>query len=230
MKKYILLLLFLSAVTFAFAQEKRCGVITPNFEESTAMDEATLHRLQNTETLIQEWISNHPNEVNLREVITIPVVVHIIWKEAAENISDLEVEAQIDALTADFRKLNTNTSIIPDIFRPLAADIEIEFCLASIDPQGKKTNGIVRRKTTATNIGSHLTNGKQTICYTDLGGSDGWDSDNYINIWVGQLESFLGRATMPNQVIAKEDGVFIDPDFFGFSCSLDNNFFLGRTL
>ena len=230
-KKYITLLLFLVVVSFAFAQEKKCGAISPDFSEQSSVSETTQHQLQANEILLQEWISNPQNQINLREIITIPVVVHIVWKDESENISDLEIEAQIDGLTADFRKLNTNTNIIPESFRSLAVDTEIEFCLASIDPEGRETNGIIRRKTTITNIGTHFPNGKQAICYTDMGGSDGWNTDNYINIWVGQLQgSLLGRATMPGEVIDAEDGVFIDSDFFGFSCSLNNNFALGRTL
>lgn len=223
------ILLFLLLPIFAIAQDFYCGAMQPDFSGKN-MDENYSHRMQELELFTQQWISENQNKVSLREVITIPVVVHIVWMDESENFTDLEIEAQIDGLTADFRKLNENASIIPPIFQPLAADVEIEFCLASIDPNGIETNGIVRKKTDFANIGTTKSSNRKRICYDELGGSDSWDSENYINIWVGQLDGVVGIGTFPGEEISTEDGIFIDPSAFGFFCSYSRGYFHGRTL
>jgi len=225
------IILFLLLPIFAIAQDQYCGTQQPDFSGNN-MDEATLHRMQELELFTQQWISENQNKVSLREIITIPVVVHIVYMDDSEDFTDLEVEAQIDGLTADFRKLNENAAIIPAEFRPLAADIEIEFCLATVDPNGKETNGIIRKETSIAGVGASYSGSQRRICYDNLGGSDGWNPGDYVNIWVGQLSSgIIGQATFPGMVDSpNEDGVFIDPSAFGFFCSTENGFFHGRTL
>ena len=223
----IILLLLLPI--FSMAQDEYCGARQPNFSGEN-MDEAALHRMEELEAFTQRWISENQNKVSLREIITIPVVVHIVWNTPADNFTDLEIEAQIDGLTADFRKMNENASIIPAIFQPLAADVEIEFCLATVF-EGNETNGIVRKETPFSGIGAKRFSGNQrSICYDSEGGSDAWNPEEYINIWVGQL-GFPGEATFPGMADYKyEDGIFIDPSAFGFFCSSTSNYSLGRTL
>ena len=72
------------------------------------------------------------------------VVVHVVYNDGVENISDAQIASQIDALNADYRKNNSDTLIIPSAFYGLAADFKIEFCLASRTPGGQPTNGITR--------------------------------------------------------------------------------------
>lgn len=215
---------------FSMAQDQHCGSKQPDFSGNN-MDATTLHKIQELEAHTQQWILENQNKVQTREIITIPVVVHIVWNTPADNFTDLEIEAQIDGLTADFRKRNDNASIIPDVFAPLAADVEIEFCLATVY-KGARTNGIVRKETPFTGIGARRFSGNQrSICYDDEGGSDAWDPKEYINIWVGQLNGPLGEAIFPGMAVSElEDGIFIDPEAFGFFCSTKNGYFHGRTL
>src|SRR6201999_87843 len=42
--------------------------------------------------------------------ITIPVVVHVVYNTSNENISDAQVQSQIDVLNADYQKLNADTA------------------------------------------------------------------------------------------------------------------------
>ncbi|MFK7775654.1 MAG: zinc-dependent metalloprotease [Saprospiraceae bacterium] len=224
------IIFFLCLPIFSIAQDQYCGALQPDFSGNN-IDEATLHRMQELEAFTQQWIARNQHKVQTREIITIPVVVHILWTDDSENFTDLEVEAQIDGLTADFRMLNENAEIIPAVFQPLAADIEIEFCLATVDQDGKETNGIVRKETSVANIGSLKQDNRLRICYDELGGSNAWEPEDYINIWVGQLDALLGFATFPGMAESEyEDGVFIDPSAFGFFCSTNNGNFHGRTL
>ena len=228
-KKLQFIILFLFLPILSIAQDHNCGTHQPNFTGKN-MNKFQLHQIQELELFTQKWIAKNKNKASIREIITIPVVVHIVWNTPADNFTDLEIEAQIDALTADFRKMNENTTSIPASFQSLAADVEIEFCLATVY-EGKETNGIVRKETSLTGIGNlYHSDNRRRICYDDLGGSSAWEPEDYINIWVGQL-GLLGEATFPGMADTKyEDGVFIDPSAFGFFCSSSSNYVLGRTL
>jgi PKD repeat protein len=83
-------------------------------------------------------------------VYRVPVVVHIVWNTAAENLSDAVIQTQIDKLNEDYRRMNADTTNTRAIFQPVAADANIEFYLATEDPDGNPTNGIVRTQTDRT--------------------------------------------------------------------------------
>ncbi len=150
-------------------------------------------------------------------VVHIPVVVHVVYKGPLENISDAQIQSQIDVLNADFRLQNANASNIPTEFQPFAADVEMEFCLASQAPDGTPSNGITRSSTSWLNIGQILApDGSPRVCYTALGGEDAWDPAHYLNIWVAGIGGgILGFGTQPGTAPPAEEGVVIDPKYFG---------------
>ncbi|HZE84506.1 MAG TPA: hypothetical protein VE035_09365, partial [Puia sp.] len=137
-------------------------------------------------------------------VITIPVIVHIVYYSPAENISDAQVQSQIDVLNRDYRKLNADTSRIPQYYSPMATDCGIQFALAKVDTSGYATTGIVRKHTDVQTFGVD-----DRIKSSARGGDDAWDKDRYLNIWVGNLsQGILGYSSMPGA--PKEvDGVTI---------------------
>ncbi len=87
-----------------------------------------------------------------RDVLQIPVVVHVVFNDAEQNVSDELIQSQIDVLNEDFRRLNENASDTRDIFLSRAGDAEIEFYLADIDPMGNPSNGITRTETDKTSF------------------------------------------------------------------------------
>src|ERR1051326_2870975 len=78
----------------------------------------------------------------------IPVVAHVIYRAAEENISDQQITSQIDVLNRDFRMKNPDVTNVPAPFKQFASDAQIEFALASRDPKGQPTNGITRTQPT----------------------------------------------------------------------------------
>lgn len=169
-------------------------------------------------------------EVDFRQVVTIPVVVHIVWKEASQNISDDQIFSQIAVLNEDFRAAN-NLDNVPPEWQNLIADIELEFCLATQDPFGNPTNGITRTATDVDYIADKFIGGQRAICYDDLGGKDAWDTDHYLNIWVGDWQFFAGDGSFPGASPPEEDGIRVDPEFFGTTGTAASNipFHKGRT-
>src|SRR5436309_260512 len=77
-------------------------------------------------------------------VTVIPVVVHVVYNTAAQNISDAQIHSQITVLNQDYRKTNSDVSKTPSVFAPLCGDTRVEFALATKDPSGNPTNGITR--------------------------------------------------------------------------------------
>lgn len=158
----------------------------------------------------------------VREPIVVPVAVHVVWHTPEENISDEQIESQLEVLNQDFRGTNFEIPEVHPLFDELASDLEIEFCLVAITRTPTEIAGI-------TNIFSE---GKRRLCYSDLGGRDGFAPAHYLNIWVaGRNDGALGSATFPDEGLAKpkEDGLYIRPDAFGTTGTVSPPFDLGRT-
>lgn len=227
----LILLLFLQSSNL-WAQEtpQRCAAqydLVKKLEEQPSLQQ----RRQNMEKTIQRWVARAQQEgsVQAREVITIPVVVHIVWNKPEENISDEQIYSQIDVLNKDYRAQNVEFPNVPQEFKPFAADTELEFCLASVDPRGRSTTGIVRQQTNVDCIGDKT----GLLKYDVQGGSDAWDSKHYLNIWVARkCDGFLGKGSFPGEDIPEEDGVVIDFEVFGTVGTAANSypFEKGRTV
>jgi predicted Zn-dependent protease len=169
--------------------------------QAQSMDE--VHRCGTTEK-VAELMAAHPEyqrtqffeqneQAKLAQgVYTIPVVVHVLYANAAQNISDAQIHSQFDVLNRDFRKLNADSIDIPANFAAVSADIEIEFCLAEVDPDGNPTTGITR-----TSVSSNF-DIYDNYYKVNQGGVAPWDNTQYLNIWVGNLgQGLLGFATPP---------------------------------
>ncbi len=115
-----------------------------------------------------------------RTLLRIPVVVHVLYQDNPQhesNISEEKILSQIEVLNKDYRKRNTDLSKVPEEFKSFIADIEIEFAMIKLDPDGKPTNGITRTLDL-----THMENGD--IHFSNSGGHDAWPSNRYLNIWV----------------------------------------------
>ncbi len=155
--------------------------------------------------------------------IIIPVVVHILWNNSAQNISDVQVLSQIDVLNKDYSGLNTDRNKIPSYFSEYAADCGISFVLAKTDPSGNATNGIVRKQTSVTvfQIDDRAKSSASN-------GDDPWNSSSYLNIWVCNLESGIcGYSSIPGGP-SNKDGVVISSNVFG-ALNMNGPFNKGRT-
>ncbi len=156
--------------------------------------------------------------------VTIPVVVHILYRTDAENISEAQVRSQLDALNRDFNKKNTDVVKTPSVFLPLAADCGIKFQLAVRDEKGKATTGIMRYPTQKIGWSSN-----DDMKLPQKGGVAPWQPTKYLNIYVVNLEGeSLGFASFPGMP-ARFDGVVIDYQVFGTKGNVRKPFNLGRT-
>lgn len=151
---------------------------------------------------------------------TIPVVFHIIHDNGIGNISEAQIQSALDVLNEDYNRLNAdstdwrNTANAP--FQPVVADMQITFKLAKKDPNQNCTNGIVRH-----NAPNLTYNAGDDVKSSASGGSDGWDNDKYLNIWVvnsiagsGQGTT-LGYATIPWLGVTADAGIVVRNDYIG---------------
>jgi hypothetical protein len=158
------------------------------------------------------------------ELVTIPVVVHVLYKFDDQNVSDAQIRSQLDVLNRDFRARNEDAALIPEPWRDLVADSFIEFRLATHDPSGTPTTGIQRHRSRKRQFSAAIDDAKQP----QLGGIAPWPSDRYLNLWVCELSGgLLGYATFP--AAPGPDGVVIDYRCFGTQGTACAPFNGGRT-
>jgi len=224
MKKLSLVIVVLLNVFFTNAQQRNCGTMQ-HLDEIRQRDPGVDNRMDVENLDIKHWISNNTSSSkSMPNIITIPVVVHVIYKNSSQNISDAQIFSQIDILNEDFRMNNSDASSVPSAFAAAAADCEIEFCLAVRDPNGNVTTGITRTYTTTSSF-----SGYTSMKYSSTGGQDAWNTSDYLNIWVCNLASgLLGFATFPGGN-SSTDGVVCDYAYFGNTGTATSPYDLGRT-
>lgn len=206
------------------ASAQRACVSAEYLEQQRIQDPSISARIAAVEKFIKVQSQSHQsNRENAGTLIKIPVVVHVVYKTDAQNISDAQIKTQIDALNRDFRRLNADTVNTPARFKALSADVQIEFALATADPAGRATTGIVRKKT---NVGFWTYDDK--IKYSKQGGDDAWDAKSYLNMWVGNL-SGLQAYTSVLGCKAELDGVVVCSNVFG-TMNVLGQFNMGRTV
>lgn len=185
------------------------------------------------ESWIHPLIQNAAGKSQSGDVITIPVVVHIIHSGqaygSAPNITDAQVASQITVMNQDFRKMagtrGANTEAV-------GADTKIQFALAKVDPNGNPTSGIHRVNMCQTSWSMEDIDNvvkPQTI----------WDPTQYMNMWSVNFSTagLLGYAQFPsgsnltglaaNGGLAETDGVVAGYYCFGSSDVNDGTFILG---
>ena len=170
----------------------------------------------------QPFTTASPAAAESRSLITIPLVVHIVWYEPEENLSDAQIQSQAAVLNQDFRALNSEIASVPGPFAGDVADMEIEFCLVAV----------TRTQTSFPNIANLYSGGRRRACHTSLGGHDALDPEHYLNVWVSaRNDGACGEGTFPDdpQAPAEEQGIFIRPDCFGTTGTAAAPFNLGRT-
>ena len=130
--------------------------------------------IDENERFAKEYAKGH---VSNKGVIsyTIPLVYHVIHNNGPENVSKADIEASVANLNEDYQKLNSDLSDVIPAFAGIAADIEVQFKLATIDPNGNCTEGITR---TVSELTYAMDESVKSLVR--------WDPDMYLNIWVGQ--------------------------------------------
>ena len=228
MKKIaILSLLVLNSIVMnAQINMKKCTT-TPLVEQELISNPDYAKGRANAITENIAWIkANHSEKTTLN----IPVVIHIIHKNThsnigiGTNISNAQIEDALKILNEDYSKTNPEYPNPPrNTFLNYWGNPDMKFCLATIDPSGNPTNGIIRTSTTIADWDADDNFESNAMKRTVNGGMDAWDPSNYLNIWVCNLSNSsgggqtLGYAYPPGLQSWNvwKDGIVIDFQYFG---------------
>lgn len=226
MKKYLLIVILL--LFQIFLAQRTCG--TP--QKMSNFFKANPDKVEYSKELRKflETSRNLKRQSKVTSVITIPVVVHVLYKNSIQNISDAQIQSQLTVLNNDFRKLNSDFStVVPAAFQSYGADFEIAFCLATKDPNGNATTGIIRKSIPSSFVFDDD--------YYKPQGDLAWDTTKYLNIWIGEFTdtTLLGWAYLPDAVDATDsngyyfDGLCIGYKYFGTIGTATAPYNKGRT-
>ncbi|MEO8086942.1 MAG: M43 family zinc metalloprotease, partial [Bacteroidota bacterium] len=204
MRKSICFLFILFCIQASAQEEKHCYT-TEVYTQLIQQHPEVLQTQSNLELFTEQYVAQHSGERS-GTVLIIPIVFHIIHNYGSENIPDAQVYDQVRILNDDFRKLSYDTATIVSVFKPIAADCEIEFRLATLDPNGNCTTGIDR-------IASLLTHNAD-----DNSKLNPWPSNEYLNLWVVADLGNSGAAAYayyPGTAPAGADGVIAIHGYIG---------------
>jgi hypothetical protein len=226
-----------AAPFFAQAQESRAALSSPAasvlgrncatmevYEAQVAADPARAQRMEAIEAQTKQYLAQPAvmQRITTGTIVTIPVVVHVVYNNAAQNVPQSQIDAQIRVLNEDFAKLNADAGSVPSAFAGAAAATNIRFVLAKRDPNGAATTGVVRVSTKTRSFSSN-----DFVKYSSKGGSNAWPASKYLNLWLCNLgQSLLGYAQFPGGAAATDGVVILYSSVPGGTATSYN---LGRT-
>lgn len=184
------------------------------YEQQVKADPTRVQRMQEIEVFTQTAIRENAGRL-VNGVIEIPVVVNVLYRTTAQNVSLTQINSQIAVLNADFGATNTDYNNTPSIFQSLrSGNTNIRFVLSQV----------IRKSTTKT---SWSTN--DAMKKSSQGGLNPTTPTTHLNIWVCNLSNgILGYAQFPGGSSAT-DGVVIDDNAFGTTGTATAPFNKGRT-
>ena len=170
----------------------------------------------------REWLNKKSRLAELNKTVvltsvTIPIVFHVNDATNPQKVTLAQVQSAVVILNEDFNGLNPEFNSLRVEFQSIASNLEIIFCLASIDPDGNATNGITYHYN---NYNGREPNGN--------GGSvkavSVWPCDKYLNVWVvNEVEDdndlyWSGWAFYPSTSLANQglDGIIYNHRYLGY--------------
>lgn len=183
MKKLISAISLITIALTSFAQQNNWCATDEMLQEYFDANPGKEAEFFNEQAQLLNTPAAKGNQNSKAPTIIVPVVVHVIHFNGAGNILKAQIEDGIRVLNEDFQKLNADTSQTRAVFQSVAADSQIEFRLAKIDPDGNCTEGITR-------VNSFLTydnrNEVKALAY--------WDATKYLNVWLVNTIRGSGRG------------------------------------
>ena len=113
---------------FSTAQEQeegwfRCGTDSVYDEMVRHNPQIALNRAK-LKDFVREYVRQNPRGGD-DEVYVIPVVFHVLHQYGSENISYSAIQAAIEQINKDYRKMRSDTASIKEEFKPIAAETKI---------------------------------------------------------------------------------------------------------
>lgn len=183
MKKYYLLITLIPCLFFTvnlFAQQ-RCASHEVLKMQMAANPEFA-RKVKESEKNYADFMRQQGAQRGKPSSFTIPLVVHVVYNTAEENISDAQIQSQIDVLNEDFTATNPDYNNFDAGYGDVFGDADIKFCL----------DQVVRKQTTKRFFGFN-----DGVKKSRQGGSEAIDPMHRLNVWVCNLQNLLGYAQFP---------------------------------
>ncbi len=198
----------------------RCGSDNYYHQHLQAHPEVVQERNE-LENFTTKFIDKY-NPLTKSASITIPVVFHVNDPTNPQKVTPAQIQSALDILNEDFTATNSDIANIRPEFSGIIANMDINFCLATKDPQGNATTGITYH--------TNNYNGREPDGYgSAVKGVEYWPGDQYLNIWVvneteddGSLYN-SGWAFLPDSWVASNnlDGIVYNHRYLGYVGSSD---------
>jgi hypothetical protein len=182
-------------------------------EEQLKADASLRDRMNAIENFTKQFEANPSAYRLVNGMIEIPVVVNVLYRTAAQNISQAQIQSQIDVLNEDFAGTNADHNLTSTYNTVKAGDVGVRFVL----------DQVVRRSTSRTSWGTNdaMKRSSQGIAPTS--------PTTKLNLWVCNLSGgILGYAQFPGGS-SSTDGVVVDDNAFGRTGTATAPFHKGRT-
>ncbi len=172
-------------------------------------------QIKSDQQLLNEITRNY-SEAKSGVVYTIPIVFHVLHNGGAENISDAQIKDAVRILNEDFRKLNSSVNSVLPAFQSISADIEIEFQLATIAPNGTCFNGVTRTQSVLSENGNNGDAQLTAALYGNNVYQGIWPHDKYLNVLVAKdVGGAAGYTQYPNNSDIYNNSIWIIDTYLG---------------
>ena len=212
--KICLFILFSLISGIASTQDWICGFSDDLIKMNIRLDKKL--NQNNIDSIVNINIERYG--IDFRNEITIPVVFHIFnVAGSAKKITEADIYRQLDKLNEAFSAANYDLKYVPNEFKNLIGSSSIKFCIGYRENDTGKEKGIIFKETDMPDFADKFLDfdiRRRRIKYSAQGGSDQWDSNSYINIWVGELANIQGTSTFPDIIpeLKNDEGIVISLD------------------
>lgn len=216
-KDFFFLLVHFSLGLVCFSQSHQLSSLCSAEEIFARLNENDpdfyLEILENEE-FTRRFVSGIEKQKNFREIsqaqYVIPVVLHVFHNEEDGKMDLDQARSGIKVINEDFNGMNEDWNTVDPSFESVKSKLNLRLCLATIDPQGNPTSGVIYYENDTTK--------KNTDLF-----SFAWDNYKYLNIYLrkhiyGEPSKFSGYTDYPSRTNSESgrDGIFMSSVRWGY--------------
>jgi hypothetical protein len=182
------ILLLSTILVFSFSiklSAQRSCASNEVLQQQMSIDAVYAQKVKESEKQFKDYLKNlaKPGVNSRNNTVTIPVVVHVVYNTPDQNISDAQVQSQIDVINEDYTAANSDYNNYDAGYRSAKGDFNIQYCLVQV----------IHKATNKKSFGAN-----DQMKKDQTGGSDPVDPMHRLNVWVCNLGSnLLGYAYYP---------------------------------
>lgn len=194
-KSFTLIIIFVLSAIGVHAQLDFCGTdafrkALENHNPGYKQDEAH----QNKQ--LCNYVTTHPATADKGNLIvyTIPMVFHVVHLNGPENVPDSNITNAVNELNLRFQNAAPYTD-------SSGHTVNLQFCLATVDPWGNPTNGITRDTSFRTDLAWSFDSTGLVLNFDDvvsLKNVNRWCPATYLNVWVVRSSPTFSSYPAPN--------------------------------